>query len=74
LAAVASCQTCWNIKHETIIKCTHQWFKFTDPTAVGAACDFGAWASRHTAIPTSDAVAWSCHICHAMACSGCHVG
>jgi hypothetical protein len=43
-----------------------------DSTLVGVACDFN-WP-KHVAAQTADAVVWSCNLCHAVACSGCHVG
>jgi cytochrome c oxidase subunit 1 len=56
----------------TIGACTHSWDKFTDPSMVGVACDFGD--SNHTAATTLDAIVHVCSICHAIVCSGCYVG
>ena len=61
------CQRCWNIAHPNIIACTHSWFAFTQASLAGVSCDFGSPA--HTI--TSHTLAYSCHLCHAMCCTGC---
>jgi len=52
--------------------CTHSWVKFTDPSMVGVACDFGL--PNHMAVTSADAITHICNICHAVACSSCYVG
>jgi hypothetical protein len=61
------CQACWNIQHANIIACHHQWHAFIHTSLAGTPCDFGLPA--HTVV--SHTLAYSCHICHAMCCSGC---
>jgi heme/copper-type cytochrome/quinol oxidase subunit 1 len=61
------CQACWNIKYANIIACKHQWFLFTQANLAGIGCDFGS--PVHTI--TSTTVAYSCHLCHAIACANC---
>jgi len=65
--ATGICQACWNIKHANIIACKHQWIAFTQASLAGTACDFGSPA--HTV--TSQTLAYTCNLCHAIACSGC---
>jgi cytochrome c oxidase subunit 1 len=61
------CQACWNIKHANIIACKHQWFAFTLESLAGINCDFSL--PVHTIGSTT--LTYSCHLCHAIACSGC---
>lgn len=61
------CQFCWNISNSHIIACTHNWVSFTCTSLAGTPCDFGA--PIH--IIATNALAYSCSICHAVACSGC---
>jgi hypothetical protein len=72
VAVGAFCQLCWNAKNQTIINCTHNWFSISDPSLAGVACDMGL--PSHVVAHASKAIVWSCSVCHAMACSGCHVG
>jgi len=72
VATVAACQACWNDSHRDIINCTHKWFTISDPGMVGVYCDFSN-IPRHTVATVAKAVVYSCHLCHATACSGCVV-
>jgi hypothetical protein len=62
-----ACQQCWNMTHQAIILCTHKWYIVNHPGLVGVACDFGF--PPHSIV--ANTVVHSCHICHAICCSGC---
>jgi cytochrome c oxidase subunit 1 len=64
---IGICQLCWNIRHANIILCHHHWFAVTGYSVAGTACDF----NLPIHVVTSHVLAYSCHLCHAVCCTGC---
>jgi hypothetical protein len=60
------CQACWNIMNANKIACTHHWVAATNTSLAGTQCDLGI--PLHTITST---LAYTCDICHMVACSGC---
>jgi heme/copper-type cytochrome/quinol oxidase subunit 1 len=63
---------CHAAKQAQIIACGHKWFPFTDPTAIGTACDFGH--PIHTAATQVTSIIHICEWCQAVSCAACYVG